>query len=252
MGRRLIPTLVCLLLLSEEAAAGWYHVENYVGFLGPDPIHFSIQTYDSFGSGITAEGSYFYDAKRSPVVLYGKASGTKLELCEISDDSAFNRTIIIGSKAPIDTTQCPLSLDLDDSGATGTWSKGDKKYPVTLRKVAMLDDTGDGQIDGTVEIPFWAQTATHMFSGIYANTPAGICMERMQIINKSSTKIDQQIDFDSNDCNAGMLMTPIYLNVEKQANGDGDIVFVNFRDNRAGYTMDYVFDSATRKFVLKN
>jgi hypothetical protein len=41
-----------LMLLNGKAAAGWYRVDNYVGFLGPDPIHFSTQPYASFESGI--------------------------------------------------------------------------------------------------------------------------------------------------------------------------------------------------------
>ncbi|TPN60374.1 hypothetical protein FJ981_02250 [Mesorhizobium sp. B1-1-4] len=67
----------CLLLLSQKAVAGWYHVENYEGSIGPDPVHLSLQTYDSFGSGITVEGSYFYDAGQSPIALYGTVSGTR-------------------------------------------------------------------------------------------------------------------------------------------------------------------------------
>ncbi|TPK83600.1 hypothetical protein FJ936_17485 [Mesorhizobium sp. B2-4-13] len=60
---------------------------------------------------------------------------------------------------------------------TGSWSKGTDRYPVTLKKIASLDDTGEAKIDGTVEISFWAQTATDRFSGIYTNTSAGLCMK---------------------------------------------------------------------------
>ena len=250
MGRCFALAAACLMLLVEKAAAGWYRVDNYVGFLGPYPIHFSLQTYASFGSGITAEGSYFYDAKASPIAIYGKTSGNKLELCEISDDKAFYRILTMGSKTPVDTTGCPFSLDVGDGDATGTWSMGATTYPVALKKVATLDDTGDGKIDGVVDIPFWAQTPIHMFSGIYTNTSSGICMRKMRIINKGSKKVEQEFNFDEDDCNAGMLMTPIYENVEKQTENGADIL-INFRDGRAGYATDYIFNRATGMYVQK-
>jgi hypothetical protein len=251
MKRYFLPTITCPLLLSGKAVAGWYHVENYIGFVGPDPIHFSIQRYDGFGSGITVEGSYFYDAKQSPVAIYGKANGTRLELCEIADDKEFHQKIIMGSKTPFDTSACPLSLDVNESGATGTWTKGTVKYPVTLKKVAMLDDTGPGKVEGTVEIPFWAQTKKHMFSGIYTNRETGICMETLQIINKRSRKVDQTIHFKDDDiCTSGTLMTTIYRNVEKDTQ-KGDAIYVNFSNSSAGYSVDYGYDRKTGKYKLK-
>ena len=252
MRARFGLTVVCLLLLVQKAAAGWYHVENYEGSLGPFPIHLSIQTYKGFGSGITVEGSYFYDAKQSPIALYGKANGTKLVLCEIADNNEFNRVIIVGTKTPIGTTGCSFFIDLNESGATGTWSQHTTKYPVTLKKVATLDDTGDGKIDGAFAIPFWAQTATSMFSGIYTKTGSGMCMAKMQIINKTSKKVDQEITFDKGDCNAGMLMTPIYLNVQKFSKKGSDVISVNFRNGGAGYATDYIFDKKAKQFRQKN
>lgn len=251
MTRHFLPTIACLLLLSGNAVAGWYHVENYVGFVGPDAIHFSIQKYDSFGSGITAEGSYFKDATRSPVAIYGKANGNKLQLCEIADDKEFHQKIIMGSKTPFDTSACPLSLDLNDRGAAGTWTRGTTKYPVTLKKVAMLDDTGAGKVEGTIEIPFWAQTRKHMFSGIYTSRETGICMEALQVIDKRSKKVDQTIHFKDDDiCNSGTLMTPIYMNVEKDTD-TGDAIYVNFSNNSAGYSIDYEYDRKSGKYKLK-
>ncbi len=128
--------------------------KNFEGSIGPSPVHLSLQRYDGFGSGVTVEGSYFYDAKQSPIALYGKAEGTKLTLCEIVDDKELDRVLVMGSKTPIDTTGCPLSLDISDSGATGIWAKGPEKFPVVLKQVAGLDDTAEGKINGIVEIPF--------------------------------------------------------------------------------------------------
>ncbi|RWF46538.1 MAG: hypothetical protein EOS46_17090 [Mesorhizobium sp.] len=249
MGRRFISTVVCLLLLNAKAVAGWYHVENYEGFLGSSPIHFSIQTYDSLGSAPRVDGSYFYDAKQIPIALYGIVSGTRFVLCEISDDKELYRIMVQGPRPPVDTTRCPFSLDLNEGVATGSWSKGTDRYPVTLKKIASLDDTGEGKIDGTVEIPFWAQTATDRFSGVYTNTSAGLCMEKMLVIKKSSRKVVQEIAFADDDaCSAGMLMTTIYMNVEKWVERGKDIISVNFRGGGAGTAVDYVFNSRTRKY----
>lgn len=248
MGRLFILAIFLVLLLSGRAAAGWYHVENYEGTIGSQPVHVSLQTYDSFGSGITVEGSYFHDAKQSPIAVYGKLNGTKLALCEISGKKEFDRILGVGSKAPVDTTGCPFSLDMAESGATGTWSKGADTYPVTLKKVAGLDDTGDAKIDGTIEIPFWAETVADRFAGVYTNTDSGTCMVKMQVIKKSSRKVVQEIVFDDDGCDAGMLMTSIYDNVQRWAERDKDVISVNFRGGGVGYTMDYVFNRATRKY----
>ncbi|MER9874166.1 hypothetical protein [Mesorhizobium sp. M0195] len=180
--------------------------------------------------------------------MYGKINGTSVSLCEIADDKEFDRVLVMGSKTPVDTTGCPFSFDIDESGATGAWSKGADNHPVTLKKVASLDDTGDGKIDGTVEIPFWAQTATDRFARIYAKTDAGICMEKLLVISKRSKKVVQEIAFDDEDCDAGMLMTPIYMNVQKQTEKTVEIISVNFRGGGAGCSMDYAFSPKTKKY----
>ncbi len=227
MGRQFISAIFCVLLLTGKAAAGWYHVENYEGSIGSQPVHISLQTY-GFGSGIMVEGSYFYDAKQSPIAVYGKLDGNRLTLCEISNDKEFDRILVMGSKIPVDTTGCPFSLDMAESAASGTWSKGADKYPVALKKIASLDDTGDTKINGTVEIPFWAETAADRFAGVYTNTDAGTCMAKMQVVKKSSGKVVQEIAFDDDLCNAGMLMTAIYENVQKWVERRKDVISVNF------------------------
>lgn len=250
MVRQFVSAVFCLLLFSGKAIAGWYHVENYEGSIGPNPVHLSLQTY-TFGSGLTVQGSLVYDAKQSPITLYGKANGTSIALCEIADDKEFQRVIVMGSKTPFDVTRCPFSLELGDGVLTGSWSKGADKFAVNLKRVAGFDDTHEGKIDGNVEIPFWAQTATDRFSGIYTKTDDYICMEKMLVINKKRKKVVQTIDFDDEDCNAGMLMTPIYWNVQRQTERGKDIISVNFRDGRAGYEEVYVFDRKTKKYRLR-
>lgn len=247
MVRQFASAVFCMLLLGGKASAGWYHVENYEGSIGPNPVHLSLQTY-SFGSGITVQGSFFYDAKQLPIAVYGKASGTSLALCEITDDKEFERVIVMGKKTGLDTAGCPFSLELGDGILTGSWSKGADKFPINLRKVAGLDDTKEGKVEGSVEIPFLAQTATDRFAGIYAKTDDGICMTKMQIINKKRRKVAQTIKFGGDLCNAGMLMTFIYSNVQKSVERGKDIIFVNFYDGRAGYEEEYVFSAKAKKY----
>ena len=98
MGRRFILAIACVLSLAGKAAAGWYRVENYEGSIGSASVHLSLQRYDGFGSGITVEGSYFYDAKQRPIALYGKIDGSSLSLCEITDDKEFDRVLVVGSR----------------------------------------------------------------------------------------------------------------------------------------------------------
>ncbi|MBZ9868736.1 hypothetical protein LB515_25460 [Mesorhizobium sp. CA15] len=251
MGRGFIATVFCLLMLSGKALAGWYQVENYEGSIGPNPVHVSLQRYASFGSGISVKGSYFYDAKQSPIAIYGKAEGSKLTLCEIADDQEFQRVLVMGSKTPVDTTGCPFSIEISESGAAGSWSKGVDKFPVTLRKVASLDNTGDLKIDGTVEIPFWAETTRDRFAGIYTKSDAGICMTKMLVINKKKKTAIQEIGFDDEDCNAGMSTTPIYMNVQKWVEAGKDIISVEFGGGKFAGANDYVLNPKTGKYHLK-
>lgn len=232
----------CLLTLAGEAHAGWYHVENFEGTIGEMPVHISIQKYDGFGSGITVEGSYFYDARRKPIPVYGKIVGDMLQLCETLNEQQFKKTLIVGSKRAVDTTSCPLSLRVSAAGASGTFREGDVTHPVELRKTASLDDTADGIVEGIVEIPFWAQTDAYMLSGLYEKTALGICMTRLRVIDKTSGKMHQEIRFSDDQCDAGMVMTPIYMNVEKIADDGRDTIAVNFRDGGMGYSQTYKLD----------
>jgi len=127
---------------------------------------------------------------------------------------------------------------------------------------ALLDKTGidKNEIDGLVMAgltgtgaanPFWAQTTAHRFAGIYTKTDNGICMTKMQVINKKRKKAVQTIKFGGDLCNAGMLMTSIHDNVQKSVERGKDIISVNFYDGRAGYEEDYVFDRKSKKYRLR-
>src|SRR5689334_2587011 len=101
MGKGVIAVVFGLLLFSGKAVAGWYQVDNYEGSIGPNSVHLSLQRYAHFGSGITVKGSYFYDAKQSPIAIYGTADGSTVTLCEIADDKEFQRVLVMGSKTPV-------------------------------------------------------------------------------------------------------------------------------------------------------
>ncbi|HTO27911.1 MAG TPA: hypothetical protein VL017_04915 [Devosia sp.] len=245
MMRRLTLAIAALSLLSQGAAAGWYQVDNYEGTLGPNAIHLSLQTYD-FGSGITVEGSYFLEGQKVPAVVYGHSLDGKIRLCEIADDAEFDSKLIQGSATPFDTSDCPIALEIGDDGLVGTWVADGASHAITLAKVASLDDTGDGTVVGTVIIPFWDHTSSHMFSGIYAQGDTGICMESLRLINKQTSQVDQEISFDDNDlCAAGTVMTQIYRNVETYDDSTGRAVLVSFADGRWGYEVDYRVDPVT-------
>ncbi|MFK8251672.1 hypothetical protein [Ancylobacter terrae] len=250
MHRWAIAAFVLALLPVSPAAAGWYRVETYTGTVGPYPVTLSLQRYDDFGSGITVEGSYVYDRRQSPIALYGTAEGARLRLCETAEAAEIQRILVQGLKTPVDTAACPFTLDVGPDGASGTWSAGGRNLPVALTRTGRLDDTGAGVVEGTVAIPFWAQTARHRFAGIYTKSDAGICMTRLQAIDKTSAKVTGEIAFDRDDCNAGMVMTSIYLNATaRAAHGIGSyVVAVEFRDGRAGTTADYLFNDTNGTF----
>ncbi len=244
--KRTALAIAALLLLSQSASAGWYRVQNYQGAVGPNVVQLSLQTYE-FGSGITVEGSYFIEGENKPVVIYGQAFDNRLQLCEIADEAEFESKLVQGSSTPVDTSACPIVLEIEGDKAVGFWEIGGESHAVTLREVASLDDTDTGAIDGTVAIPFWDHTASHRFSGIYAQTNDGvICMERLLVINRATSQVDQEIAFEDDDlCAAGTVMTQIYRNVETYGDTDAEMVSVNFADGRWGYTVDYLVDPVT-------
>jgi hypothetical protein len=90
-----------------------------------------------------------------------------------------------------------------------------------------------------------------MFVGVYTKTDDCIFMEKMRVIDKATQAVDQEIGFDKDDCDAGMVMTPIYMNVEKSGKKDAGPISVDFSGGRMGYTKDYFFNPATKRYALK-
>lgn len=246
-SRRAIVALL-MLWAAQPAAAGWYKVDNYEGTVGGRPIRVSLQRYE-FGSGITVQGSYYETAERRPVPLYGMSTDRGLVLCAIHSEAELERIVVRGSKTGFYLAECPLVLLLDGARATGTWKQDGTDRVVTLKRTASLDDSGEPVIVGAVDIPFWAQTETHMLVGRYENTASGVCMSKLAFVNKQTGKTDQQLQYGGDPCDAGMIMTPIYMNVQIWAQEGKEIVSVNFRDGGAGYEENYAYDAAANKFV---
>jgi hypothetical protein len=166
---RTVPIIlltIILLLVAAKANADGSRVTNYVGQIGPYPVHLSIQTND-FGSGLEVHGSYYYDKHRSPIPLYGKLIGNSASLCEIHSDDEIDKILVRGSKSGFDTTKCPLRLVFSNDEATGQWTDHRGSFDVKLKRVGSLDYSELGRIDGVVEIPFWGQTKNYMFIGVY-------------------------------------------------------------------------------------
>lgn len=246
---RAIFSAVFLLLIGSKAIAGWYQVSNYVGNIGKYPIHISIQKYDSFGSGLTIKGSYYYDKIMTPIPLYGKYSGQdSVEICEIHNDDEFEKIIIKGSKSPINTKSCQFKLTLNESGAHGTWANGAASYEVSLHLIGAFSDTKTGFIKGTVEIPYWGQSQNHMFIGVYEDTGSGISINRIKVVNKIRKAVIQELNPQKHDCLFGFFMTPIYMNVESYKLKNYEQIVLNCYEPRNGGLAYYLFDKASNSF----
>ena len=261
MAKRRLLTMgffICLLTfftillppVAMKANAGWYRVTNYVGQIGPYPVHLSIQTND-FGSGLEVHGSYYYDKHRSPIPLYGKLIGNSASLCEIHSDDEIDKILVKGSKSGFDTTKCPLRLVFSNDEATGQWTDHRGSFDVKLKRVGSLDDTKTGRIDGVVEIPFWGQTKNYMFIGVYqadGAAVAGITINDVRVVNKKTGAIIQDFDVQHLDCTFGFLMTPIYMNIESVNSEKDEQILLNCYGMRYRTVIYYSLNKKTGTF----
>ena len=90
------------------------------------------------------------------------------------------------------------------------------------------------ELDGTVDVPMWSRTKTHMLVGVYTlSDQCGIAMRSLRAVNVATGRTDRAIALG---CDAGMVMTSIYANVT-DAQRDGHVT-VEFRDSKMGYEQD--------------
>lgn len=191
------------------ANSSWYMVNNYEGKIGAYSVHLSLQSYD-FGDNVNVEGSYYYDKHRSPIVLYGKETKDRIELCEVNDKKTFDEYIMSGQH--YDATKCPFQVSKTGNNITGVWQNDKVKLDVTLSKTSELDKSNIS--GGKIEIPFWGQTENHSFIGVYESGTDGIVINKVKVINKKDGGVLQVINPQLNNCDFGFYMTPIYQNIE--------------------------------------
>ncbi|CAB3974433.1 putative lipoprotein [Burkholderia aenigmatica] len=221
--------------------AGWYEVVNYTGTIGNAPVHVSLQTYDAINRNDAGrwrvDGSYYYDAHRKPIPLRGhREPDGRMTLCEASPPTSTAESPVVPAASPSRPKPCPIALNIAGHAATGTWDDGRKTFPITLNEVGRLNDHDQDhlQLDGTVDIPMWYHTKTHMLVGVYAlSDGCGIAMQSLRAVNIATGRTERTIPLA---CDAGMVMTSIYANVT-DAQRPGHVT-VEFRDNRMGYEQD--------------
>jgi len=239
----LIPLV--LLLFASYARAGWYEVKNYAGTIGGLPVHVSLQTFDYINHGEPSqwlvEGSYYYDSLRIPIPLRGtRQTDGSMQLCEAAPPLSIGESPVVPAVSAEHLVPCKITLSFADDNVTGKWNDGKKELAVALHQVGSLNDTGSVRLDGSVEIPMWYHTKTHLLVGVYtssADCPAS--MRHLRLINIATGRVDRDIPLE---CDAGMIITSIYANV---SNGPTkNKVIVGFQRGRMG--IDKVVDIRVR------
>ncbi|WP_428424124.1 hypothetical protein [Pararhizobium sp.] len=235
----LCSVLGFLFLPCNSASAGWYQVKNYEGTVGRAPVHLSLQTFDKLNGETDTRivGSYYYDSRRVPLKLAGnRISNGDITLCE-SD-------LGLENPQPAAEPRCTFTLGVSSKGLTGTWKSGTTSFDVQLHEVGELDNNGEERNEGTVEIPMWYVTRKVMFLGVYKKVDAceKIVMSHLKTVSivdgqiLDNTLLDQaekDAGDDSLACEAGLLMTEIYSNLEP---GDGlNSVTIHYGGGKMGY-----------------
>lgn len=207
-----------LLFIITSAEAGAYEVRNFTGTIGDSRVHLSLQSYQVTRSGRrerdVVEASYYADARRIPIPLSGTYTADgRITLCERPPELRQGRTL--GQAAP-HPAECPITLSVTQAQATGERRSGRSVQRITLKQVGQIErmEGGDTLLTGTIEIPMWYHTATHLYLGIYESTEkCPLVMRRLRLINVATGRREVEIPLDEDTCDAGMLMTTIYANV---------------------------------------
>ena len=225
-----------LLLWISSAHAGWYEVRSYVGTIGAEPVHVSLQTFDYINHGEPAqwrvEGSYYYDALHVPIPIKGQRQPDgSMVLCEAVAPPSTADSLSVPAPSAANPVPCPISLTRSDQGAVGEWKGVKQTLPIALRQVGRLDNTAQPLVEGVVEVPMWYHTQGHLLLGVYRSSRhCPVSMLQLRLVNTRSGHIDRSIAFP---CQAGMIMTSIYANVSPGPE-EGQVT-VGFQGGRMGY-----------------
>lgn len=213
------PAAFLLAALGPSLAhAGWYEVRNYVGTIGGQPVHVSLQTHDDLNHGQPGQwqvdGSYYYDRYRVPIILQGQRQADgHMQLCEAAEPASFGESPVVPAMSAAHPVPCPIALSVTGTGAAGEWRNHKHVLPISLRQTASLDDTGSGQprLEGIVEIPMWHHTKKHLLLGVYqSSAECPLSMVALRLVDIASGHTDRSLTFD---CGTGIIATTIYANV---------------------------------------
>jgi len=206
-----------LLLAAGSVRTQACEVRNFTGTIGDPGVQFSLQSYQEARRGPSQSnevvGSYYEDARRIPIRLSGvhMADG-RITLCEQSPERKQGGAPGQGVARP---AKCPVTLSVMEHSATGEWRDKRAVRRITLKQVGQIERTeGGALLTGTIEIPMWYHTATHLYLGIYESTKGcPLAMRRLRLISIATGHAEAEVPLDEATCDAGMLMTMIYANV---------------------------------------
>lgn len=250
-ARRFFNTKIKLITISifftsVSAHANWYVIDNYEGKIGSTTIHVSLQTYEHFGSN-NIRGSYYYDKYSAPIPLYGQRTPTTIKLCEVHSEWEYE--LNVGRENEDKMHPCPFTLTESDDGLKGIWQNKESTYKVLLKHTNSLNgESNKIKRQEGIEIPYWGQTPTHSFIGIYQINENGIYIDKINILNKATGKIDQTINPQSQTCEFGFYMTSIYQNIESKKTQPQ--VRLNCYSTKSDISNNYKFDRESQKFLL--
>lgn len=237
--------VVAVLLKCSLSFAGdsGYVVTNYAGTVGKYPVHVSLQTY-TFGAHVSIKGSYYYDKFRAPIALYGRETAEGIRLCEVTRKTDFEKYLSIGEAFSLDT--CPFNLVTRELGLTGIWRNEKSRLDVRLTRTASLDKTHITASEQSIEIPFWGQTPTHSFIGLYENSANTVSANQIKVLDKKTGQVTQVINPQTENCDFGFYMTAIYENID--AVNDSTVSF-NCYSTRGDISHEYTFNKKEGKFI---
>lgn len=222
-----------------------YVINNYEGTIGKYPIHISLQSLDE--NRINISGSYYYDKFHSVIALYGKQTRDSIELCEVSNKKDYEKYLVQGH---YDFKDCPFKLIKIGKELKGIWQNSKSTLDVSLFQTSSIYKSTLVSYNEKVEIPFWAQTQTHSFIGIYEKAlGGGIAIDKIKVLDKKDGRVIQVIDPQLYNCRFGFFMTRIFENVD---NFNSSIISLNCYSVKEDVATHYSFNKRKNRYTFLN